>query len=156
MWWLLIIPAAIVIFLAAIVCRALAFKPKAQPSVSDEAVEFDRDRAVDGLAQLVRFKTVSYSDHSLEDEGEFEALIEALPKLYPNVFSVCEFTRLPDRALLFRWKGKSEGNPAVLMAHYDVVPVNEDAWDVPAFEAILKEGCIWGRGTLDPRFQRLC
>ena len=152
MWWLwLLIPAAILVFIAVIVARALAFKPKAQPIASDETIEFDRDRAVDGLAQLVRFKTVSYSDHSLEDDAEFEALIDALPKLYPNVFSTCEFTRLPDRALLFRWKGKAEGEPAVMMAHYDVVPVNEDAWDVPAFEGIIRDGCLWGRGTLDTK-----
>lgn len=152
MWWLwLLIPAAILVFIAVIVARALAFKPKAQPIASDEAIEFDRDRAVDGLAQLVRFKTVSYSDHTLEDDAEFEALIEALPKLYPNVFNTCEFARLPDRALLFRWKGKAEGEPAVMMAHYDVVPVNEDAWDEPAFEGIIKDGCLWGRGTLDTK-----
>ncbi len=152
MWWLLlIIPALIVVFLAVIILRALAFKPKDSVAVSNNEEKFDSDRAVDNLCQLVRCKTVSYRDASLEDDGEFDKLIDLLPSLYPNVFKACEFTRLPDRALLFHWKGKSEGAPAVMMAHYDVVPVNEDMWDVPAFEAIIRDGRVWGRGTLDTK-----
>ncbi|MBE6592914.1 MAG: M20/M25/M40 family metallo-hydrolase [Ruminococcaceae bacterium] len=151
MWALWFIPAALIIFLAVIFIRAAAFKPKPQPSVDTDGISFDSARAVSTLQELVRCKTVSYRDHSLEDDAEFEKLISLLPTLYPNVFEKCSFTRLPDRALLFHWKGKSDGAPAVMMAHYDVVPVNEDAWDLPAFEAIIKDGCIWGRGTLDTK-----
>ena len=151
MWWLLLIPAALVIFLAVILLRAACFKPKAQPEISDEAVSFDAERAADTLCKLVRCKTVSYRDHLLEDNAEFEKLIAMLPELYPNVYKTCEFMQLPDRALLYRWVGKSSDSPAVMMAHYDVVPVNEDAWDVPAFEGIIKDGRIWGRGTLDTK-----
>ena len=150
----ILIPLALIVFLAVIIIRALAFKPKAQP-VADErepaAVEFDEAAAVESLRRLVRCKTVSYMDPSLEDDAEFEKLIEGLPVLYPHVFEACEFTRFPHRGLLFRWKGRSEGDPAVLMAHYDVVPVNEEGWDKPAFEGIVEDGCLWGRGTLDTK-----
>lgn len=151
MWWLLLIPATVILFLAVIIIRALNFKPKAQPKLLDAEEIFDQDRATDALCQLVRCKTISYRDSSLEDDAEFEKLIDMLPELYPNVFKACEFTKLSDRALLFRWKGKKSGAPAVLMAHYDVVPVNEDMWDVPAFDAIIKDGRVWGRGTLDTK-----
>lgn len=151
MWALWLIPAAIIVFLAVLILRAVAFKPKAQPETDTEAIEFDKEKAAEALRELVKCKTVSYRDASLEDDAEFEKLISLLPTLYPNVDKVCEFNRLPDRGLLFRWKGKSDSAPAVMMAHYDVVPVNEDLWDVPAFEAIVKDGCIWGRGTLDTK-----
>ncbi len=152
MWWLLlIIPALIVIFLAVIIVRALAFKPRADVKVVEKEEKFDSERATDNLCRLVRCKTVSYRDGSLEDDAEFVKLIDMLPELYPNVFKVCEFSQLPDRALLFRWKGKSAEKPAVMMAHYDVVPANEDMWDVPAFEAVIKDGRVWGRGTLDTK-----
>ncbi len=152
MWYLfLVIPAILVIFLAVIILRAVAFKPKAQPALLENEEKFDTDKAVDNLCRLVRCKTVSYRDSAMEDDAEFEKLISMLPELYPNVFSVCEFNRLPDRALLFRWMGKGEGAPVVMMAHYDVVPVNEDMWDVPAFEAVIKDGRIYGRGTLDTK-----
>ncbi|MBE6553646.1 MAG: M20/M25/M40 family metallo-hydrolase [Ruminococcaceae bacterium] len=150
MWWLLI-PAAVVIFLAVILLRGVAFKPKAQPAVTENDVEFDRTRAAENLRALVRCKTVSYRDASLEDEAEFQKFRELLPTLYPNVFAACEYSELPDRALLFRWKGKTDAAPAVLMAHYDVVPVNASAWEVDPFEAVLRDGCIWGRGTLDTK-----
>ncbi len=151
MWWLLIIPAALIVFIGVILLRAVAFKPKAQPVILTDDESFDSDKAIENLCELVKCKTVSYRDSSLEDNAEFEKLISKLPALYPNVYKVCEFKQLPDRALLYHWKGKNSGAPAVMMAHYDVVPVNEDAWSVPAFEAIIKDGRIWGRGTLDTK-----
>ncbi len=151
MWALALIPAALVIFVAVLVIRAAAFKPKKQPELDSYEVSFDKDKAASDLAELVRCKTVSYRDASLEDDAEFEKLIALLPSLYPNVNRVCEFTRFPDRGILFRWAGKSADAPAVMMAHYDVVPVNEDLWDTPAFEGIIKDGFIIGRGTLDTK-----
>ncbi len=146
-----LILAAFLLFIAVIAVRTVRFTPKQQPEVSDETFPFDRDAAVDALAQLVRCKTVSYNDHSLEDDGEFEKLISLLPTLYPRVFEVCSMDRLPDRGLLVRWPGKEAGDPAVLMAHYDVVPVNEDNWKKPPFAGIIEDGVLWGRGTLDTK-----
>ena len=139
------------VFAAVVAVRTVRFTPKAQPAVSDEEFAFDQDAAVDALAQLVRCKTVSYNDKAQEDDAEFEKLISLLPGLYPRVFEVCSFDQLPDRALLLRWPGKNSGDPAVMMAHYDVVPVNEENWDKPPFAAILEDGVLWGRGTLDTK-----
>ena len=147
----MIVLGVLILFLAVILVRTAMFRPKAQPVLSTEPVEFDRDKAVSNLAELIRCKTISYSDHSLEDDAEFAKLIDKLPGLYPNVFEKCEFSRLPDRAILFRWPGKTAEEPAVLMAHYDVVPVNEEKWDKPAFDAIIEDGVMWGRGTLDTK-----
>ena len=139
------------LFVAVIAVRTIRFKPKAQPVISNEEYKFDKEAAVDALAQLVRCKTVSYNDHSLEDDAEFDKLISLLPGLYPRVFDVCSVNQLPDRALLLRWPGKYPGDPAVLMAHYDVVPVNEENWEKPPFAGILEDGILWGRGTLDTK-----
>ncbi len=151
MWFLALIPAAIVVFLAVLIVRATAFKPKKQPELDTYEVKVDKDKAAADLSELVRCKTVSYRDPSLEDDAEFEKLIALLPSLYPNVNKACEFTRLENRGLLFRWAGKNADAPAVMMAHYDVVPVNEDLWDTPAFEGIIKDGFVIGRGTLDTK-----
>ena len=140
-----------VLLIAVIAVRTIRFTPKPQPKLSDETVSFDKEAAVSALQQLVRCKTISYNDHSLEDEVEFRKLIDLLPSLYPNVFKTCSFRELPDRALLFHWKGKAPGDAAVMMAHYDVVPVNEEIWEKPPFEGIIEDGILWGRGTLDTK-----
>ena len=148
---MIVIALIVLVFLAVVLVRTLRFTPKIQPVTSAEPVEFDREKAISNLAELVKCRTISYSDHSLEDDAEFEKLIAKLPGLYPNVFAKCEFRQLPDRALLFRWPGKASDSPSVMMAHYDVVPVNAENWEQPPFDAIIEDGVMWGRGTLDTK-----
>ena len=138
-------------FLFVVLVRTFSFKPKAAVKIDEREECFDKERAIDSLAQLVRCKTISRYTHEEEDDAEFEKLYELLPKLYPNVFATCELKKFEDRGLLFHWKGKTVGEPSVLMAHYDVVPVNEEKWEKPPFEAIIEDGCLWGRGTLDTK-----
>ena len=143
--------ALIISLLAVVFIRTAMFKPKAPVHVNEEAVTFDNDACVAALQKLVQCKTVSYHDSTLEDNAEFERLIDLLPSLYPEVFRVCSFERLPDRALLFCWKGKKSDHPSVMMAHYDVVPVEEENWQKPPFAGVIEDGILWGRGTLDTK-----
>ena len=142
---------AFALLILVLIVRALLFQPKPQQAICDESVAFDKDAAVHALQKLVQCKTISYNDPALEDDAEFRKLIDLLPGLYPRVFSVCTMQELPDRALLFRWRGKSAAAPTVLMAHYDVVPVDESKWEKPPFAAIIENGVMWGRGTLDTK-----
>ena len=151
MIYLYIILGLVALFLAVLIIRTLNFKPKANAKVFDEEITLENDKIIENLRTLVRFKTVSYRDGNLEDDAEFEGLLNELPKLYPNVYKICTQTLLDDRGVLILWKGKKHDAPAVMMAHYDVVPVNEEMWDKPPFEAILENGVIWGRGTLDTK-----
>ena len=50
----ILILAALVVFIAVIAVRTIRFTPKPQPVVSEEAVSFDKDGAVDALAQLMQ------------------------------------------------------------------------------------------------------
>ena len=141
----------ILVLVAVILARTIMFTPKSEETMSFEAVEFDREVGKRNLAALVRCKTVSYEDAALENEAEFEKLLSLLPELYPEVWKTCTLLRFPGRGLLFHWEGKATGNPAVLMAHYDVVPVEEENWLKPPFDAIVEDGVMWGRGTLDTK-----
>ena len=143
--------ALIAVFFATVLIRTALFKPAPAEQSDRQEESFDRDAAIHALGELVKCKTVSRYTHEEEDDAEFEKLISMLPTLYPHVFEVCTLQKMPDRGLLFQWKGKMKGEPAVLMAHYDVVPVNEDKWDKPPFAAIIEDGVMWGRGTLDTK-----
>ncbi|HDQ44847.1 MAG TPA: M20 family metallo-hydrolase, partial [bacterium] len=78
-----------------------------------------------------------------------------LTDLRPDAF---EQIRIPDSRvscgyrpnLLARWKGRSSQHTIWIMSHMDVVPAGEDAsWQTPPFEAVEKDGRIYGRGTED-------
>ena len=148
----LILLGIVLVFLAVLVIRALMFTPKPQPKLEAEPIDFDKDAAVTALQKLVRCKTVSNVDPALEDDAEFEKLISLLPELYPHIWSAATFTRFPDRGLLLHWKGKASDKPSVMMAHYDVVPVDDAyLWDKDPFCGDIENGVLWGRGTLDTK-----
>lgn len=144
--------ALIIAFIAIILIRAAMFKPPEEAKRAPEKVIFDEGASVSALQELIRCRTVSYYDPALEDDDEFEKFVELLPKLYPDVARVCSLTRLPGRALLYKWEGEEHDRPSVLMSHYDVVPVNEEGWTKPPFDAIIDDnGILWERGCIDAK-----
>src|SRR6188768_3705177 len=110
---------------------------------------------VEHLRELVRLPTMSRTEVEQTDWAPFDAVIEALPRLYPALHGALTREIIADHSLLYRWKGTDDGPPTVLMAHYDVVPATEDGWEHPPFAAELtgggEEELIWGRGTLDDK-----
>lgn len=131
--------------------KTLLFKPKKDTAVFPEPIEFDRQKAIKDLSELIRFQTVSYTEKAKENEIEFNKLEEYIQTAFPNVFKTTEFTKIGSRALLFKWRGKTSINPSVLMAHYDVVPAEGDGWIHPPFAGDITDGELWGRGTLDTK-----
>ena len=143
--------ALILLFIAVVLIRTLLFKPSKITPKTFEKEEFNKDLAVENLRELIKCKTISDYDKNKEDEKEFQKLYDLLPKLYPFVINTCEKIEIEHRGLLYKWLGKNHDKPAVLMAHYDVVSVVEENWDKPPFEAIIENGVLWGRGTLDTK-----
>ncbi len=109
-------------------------------------------RAVAKLQALVRIPTVSDRDPALVDPEPFDALLAELTRQFPRLHEHLELTRVDTHGLLLGWPGRSDARPVVLMAHLDVVPVDEAApWRHPPFGAEIHDGAIWGRGTLDDK-----
>ncbi len=60
--------------------------------------------------------------------------------------------RDPDRpSLVARIAGRGDAPPLLLHGHVDVVPTDGQAWTVPPFDAVERDGFVWGRGTLDDK-----
>ncbi len=102
---------------------------------------------------MLRLPTVS-AELDARGSGPFEDFVALLAELYPLVHTHLERERITDYGLLFRWAARDEasGDPVVLMAHYDVVPVDEtDAWTHPPFDGVIADGFVYGRGALDDK-----
>lgn len=146
-----IIGALLLAFVLVILIRTLKFKPKKVDKPIPERVKVSEQQAAENLAEMVRCRTVSHSDTALDDEGEFEKFVQLLPRLFPNVHKTCTPSRVGNRALLYRWQGKNDGDPTVFMAHYDVVSGEEEKWEKPPFDGIIEDGVLWGRGVIDTK-----
>ena len=150
--WFIWLPLSLLAaFLLVILLRAAMFTPPRQQRVSTEAIELDEDRLVLSLQAMVRIPTISYAEEGRANQAQFDAFQDLLKQRYPLVFARCHFERVGKNGLLFHMPGKSSTAPSVLMAHYDVVPVDAHLWTHPPFEGLIVEGELWGRGTLDTK-----
>lgn len=63
----------------------------------------------------------------------------------------CEYIETaPNREVLVaRLHGDGSKRPIMLCNHTDVVPVEPQYWEVPAFEGVIKDGRVYGRGAVD-------
>ncbi len=107
-------------------------------------------RAVESLAKMITYKTISVRDNPDANCEQFEGFRAYIKERYPHVFRHCTYEEIGPSGILLHLAGKSAANPSVLMAHYDVVEVS-DGWQEPAFEGVIKEGMLWGRGTIDTK-----
>lgn len=146
-----IILALVVIFVSVLLVRAAMLRPGEEPEPVEEDVFVDREKVIRDMSDMIKCRTISYQDKSKIDRAEFEKFRALLVERFPLVHKACTLERIGDTGLLYHLKGKSASSPRVLMAHYDVVPVEEQNWDKPAFEGIVENGFIWGRGTLDTK-----
>ena len=56
----------------------------------------------------------------------------------------------PEREAVFAWlRGSGEKRAMMLCNHTDVVPVEEAYWTKPAFEGLIEDGRVYGRGAVD-------
>ena len=150
MYWL-IIPAVIAVFLAVIVIRTLRFTPPTPDDVTTPPVSLNEAKIVDDMCAMIRCKTVSNRDESLVDWAEFTKFQNLLQERFPLIHEKATLHKLGKTGLLYHLRGESAAAPSVCMSHYDVVPVEESGWDKPAFDGIVEDGLIWGRGTLDTK-----
>jgi acetylornithine deacetylase/succinyl-diaminopimelate desuccinylase-like protein len=53
--------------------------------------------------------------------------------------------------IVARLKGNGSKRPLLILAHLDVVGVQREKWPVDPFGAALKDGYVWGRGSVDDK-----
>ncbi len=115
-------------------------------------IELDAEGIAARLSESIRFRTVSHEDRSKLDPAAFRGFREFLARSYPRLHGAAKRELIAEHSLLYTWKGSGGEAPIVLLAHQDVVPVEDpQKWSQPAFTGLRKGGFVWGRGTLDDK-----
>ncbi len=95
------------------------------------------------LSKLIAFDTTSYKSNL-----DFILFIKEL--FEQNQIAVeLNFNSERNKANLLASVGPIDQAGILLSGHSDVVPVEVQQWNTPAFEATQKDGNIYGRGTAD-------
>jgi len=102
------------------------------------------DEAIKHLQEYLRIQTINPPGNEVEGAKFFK-------KIFDGESVPCElFEPSPGRGnLLATLKGNGEKHPILLLNHMDVVPVEKGGWEVDPFASIIKDGYLYGRGTLD-------
>ena len=146
-----IVLGLMILFLAVILVRAAKFKPLPEAVVVAEEVTYNKEKVVADMADMIRCKTISYREEELIDWEEFRKFEVLLQERFPMVYQNSMFHKIGKTGLMYHIKGEKSDAPSVFMAHYDVVPVVETSWEKPAFDALIEDDVMWGRGTLDTK-----
>lgn len=143
--------AILLTFFLILILNTLRFRGKTFKSIESLPFELS-DSIVDKLKEALSIPTVSYSDYSKNDMVTFQRIVPFIKKNYPKVSVELGVQTLNEYGCFIRWPGKVENKkPVLLIAHYDVVPVDLDKWTVKPFSGEEIEGFIWGRGALDTK-----
>ena len=147
--WILL--GLVLIWIGIIAVRTALFRPRKEEPLEARPVDLQETKIIADMQDMIRCKTVSHMEDRETDWAEFEKFQALLQERFPRVHGACTLRKIGKTGLLYHLPGKAHDQVSVCMAHYDVVPAQEDLWSKPAFDGILEDGVIWGRGTLDTK-----
>lgn len=120
-----------------------------------DAPAIDTAQAAEHLGAAIRFRTMSLAPGAQRDDQAWLDLHQWLQQTYPRVHESMQRELLGKLTLLYTWHGSDPTlAPLLLMAHQDVVPINDATlsdWTHPPFDGVVADGTIWGRGALDDK-----
>ncbi len=145
----------VILLLAAVVLiRTVRLKPTAAKTAVISLEESERaSNYGQRLARMIRKETISARGDT--DPTKFYQFHEELEALFPQVHKTCEKHEFQG-SLLFRWKGKGDHEPILLMSHQDVVEATGEWSHEPFSGDIDEKGRVWGRGTVDTKGSLFC
>jgi carboxypeptidase PM20D1 len=148
-----IIIALVIVLVSWIFIRAFNAKP--WPRHKALAPIALPDSSVAHLAMAIRIPTVSPQDPGRIDTNAFLQYRHFLEASYPLIHQRLNREIVTDFSYIYTWKGTDPSlAPLILMAHYDVVPVEASAeklWTAKPFDGEVKGDTIWGRGAVDDK-----
>ncbi|MCH5198207.1 MAG: M20/M25/M40 family metallo-hydrolase [Oscillospiraceae bacterium] len=123
--------------------RVLAPEEK-RKNVSAKETQF----YVDTLSQMINCKTVF--SHDNENRAEFDKFYKVLEERFPVLSQRAERLSFGSGCFVYMIRGSNAKKNIMLMSHHDVVDGGDD-WDTEPFCATIKDGSMYGRGTIDTK-----
>lgn len=146
--------AAILILLSFLLFNTFNFKSRQIKVETIPARTIDKI-STQNFSRAIQIKTISPEDPLDFDSIQFNLFNSFLEEAYPLTDSLLDKKIFKKYSHLYKWDGTdSKLNPVLFMGHVDVVPVIEENiadWDVDPFGGEIKNGVIWGRGTIDDK-----
>jgi acetylornithine deacetylase/succinyl-diaminopimelate desuccinylase-like protein len=132
-----------------VICGVLLLATIA-PSVPGQIRSIDWDKQ---KAEVLQHYRALVQINTSSPPGNETKAVEYLKKvLEAEGIPTKTFALDPNRAnLVARLKGNGSKRPLLILAHTDVVPVQVEKWPVDPFGAVIKDGYVWGRGTIDDK-----
>ena len=100
------------------------------------------------FSRMVQCATVSVQGSY--DDTEFAKLRKVVEEDFPFLHQKAERLLLSDDCWMYKIPGKDTSRNILLMSHHDVVAADAD-WTMPAFDGIIRDGKVFGRGAADTK-----
>ncbi len=123
------------------------------PADIEQWLAANDQRIHDDLFEFLRIPSVSANS---EHNGDVRAAADWLHKKLAAIGFATETLPTAGHAVvLAEWRKAPPGAPTILIyGHYDVQPAEPlDLWTTPAFEPTIRDGKIFGRGSVDDKGQ---
>lgn len=152
----IIILLLLLIALTIMIGRTIALREKRYPSESTISSKPPLEQTAQRLSSIITFPTVSHKNPEETNWNIFTQQAQWIEETYPLIHNRLSKQTFKEHSMLFTWNPptQSSNNPILLMAHLDVVDGGiSDEWKYPPFSGTIEENRVWGRGSLDIKFQ---
>lgn len=143
------------LLIAVVLIRTLILSQKNNKKVNPVLHKINIDQAAHHLSRGLQFKSITVNDQAHQDKAEYEGFIHFLEESYPGVHKNLPRERVNEFSLLYRWQGiDDKKDPILMMAHYDVVPIEEGTeadWLHDPFSGKVTDEFVYGRGAMDDK-----
>jgi succinyl-diaminopimelate desuccinylase len=127
-------------------------------------VEDNEDRISELLQQLVKIESLNYSEFQYNNINK---IFDFTKKFMDNEGFKTELYKAPFMSkkkdefyynLIASYEGETPGKTLQFNGHLDIVPFNPERWDedTPPLGGVIKEGKLYGRGSIDMKAGIAC
>ncbi len=117
---------------------------KKRKNMSSEQIE----QYVSTLKKMVDCKTVFTA--SGENQEAYQKFYKVLEQEFPQLHAKAKRMTFGSGCFVYLIEGKNAKKNVMLMSHHDVVD-GDDSWNTDPFQAVERDGALWGRGTIDTK-----